>query len=46
MVGRLRESLSCTGYKIAETRKVERNGTVYTQRTENIGRREPPSVIG
>lgn len=36
MVGKLRRALSGDEHQI--DRKVERNGTVYTQRTENIGR--------
>jgi len=40
-VGGIRKSLSGVRHQIAP-RKVERNGTVYTQNTANIGRRTDP----
>ncbi len=39
MVGRIRRELSGAIHQIEASRKVERNGTVYTQRTEHIGQR-------
>lgn len=38
-VGNWRRDLSGEDHQIPEDRKVQRNGTVYTQRTENIGKR-------
>lgn len=39
LVGAIRKELSGSNCQIGPPRKVKRGGTVYTQRTENIGRR-------